>query len=246
MNPTKLKCCVIDDEPLAAELIANYVRRTPSLELAGVFNSAQEAFAVIASGDIALLFLDIQMPQLSGLEFARILPSTTRVIFTTAYANYAIEGYKVNAIGYLLKPVSYSEFLQAVERAGSTVAASATPALAASQPQGADSDFIMVKTEYRLRQIPKADILFVEGLKDYVKIFVDGEQRPIVSLLSLKSLERILPTSSFMRVHRSFIVNLTKISTIERGNIIICDHQIPVSDSFRPDVQAYISSLLPD
>lgn len=245
MTSTKLKCCVIDDEPLAAELIANYVRRTPSLELAGVFNSAQDAFSVISSGEISLLFLDIQMPQLSGLEFARILPRTTRVIFTTAYANYAIEGYKVNAIGYLLKPVSYSEFLQAVERAaGDTPAQHGGPA-SISTP-AAESDYLMVKTEYRLRQIPKADILFIEGLKDYVKIYVVGDARPTVSLLSLKSLERILPSASFMRVHRSFIVNLTKISTIERGNIIIDDHQIPISDSFRADVQAYISSLLPD
>ena len=117
MTSQKLRCCVIDDEPLAAELIAAYVRRTPSLELAGVFNSAQDAFATISAGEIALVFLDIQMPQLSGLEFARILPRDTRVIFTTAYAGYAIEGYKVNAIGYLLKPVSYPEFLEAVERA---------------------------------------------------------------------------------------------------------------------------------
>lgn len=248
MTSTKLKCCVIDDEPLAADLIANYVRRTPSLDLVGVFNAAQDAFAAIASGDIALLFLDIQMPQLSGLEFARIIPPSTRVIFTTAYANYAIEGYKVNAIGYLLKPVSYAEFLEAVERAGNSIQGSATTQAAAAPdiPTAADSDYLMVKTEYRLRQIQKADILFVEGLKDYVKIFVAGEPRPIVSLLSLKSLERILPAASFMRVHRSFIVNLTKISTIERGNIMIGDHQIPVSDSFRPDVQAYVASLLPD
>lgn len=245
MTSTKLKCCVIDDEPLAAELIANYVRRTPSLELAGVFNSAQDAFPVISSGEISLLFLDIQMPQLSGLEFARILPRATRVIFTTAYANYAIEGYKVNAIGYLLKPVSYSEFLEAVERAAGDIPAQPGTPVTTSTP-AAESDYLMVKTEYRLRQIPKADILFIEGLKDYVKIYVAGDARPTVSLLSLKSLERVLPSASFMRVHRSFIVNLTKISTIERGNIIIDDHQIPVSDSFRADVQAYISSLLPD
>ena len=243
MTSQKLRCCVIDDEPLAAELIAAYVRRTPSLELAGVFNSAQDAFATISAGDIALVFLDIQMPQLSGLEFARILPRDTRVIFTTAYAGYAIEGYKVNAIGYLLKPVSYPEFLEAVERAAGP---GAPPPPGVAQSSAAESDYIMVKTEYRLRQIPKVDILFVEGLKDYVKIYIDGETRPTVSLLSLKSLERNLPAATFMRVHRSFIVNLTKISTIERGTIIIGSHQIPVSDSFRPALQNYISSLLPD
>ena len=185
MTSQKLRCCVIDDEPLAAELIAAYVRRTPSLELAGVFNSAQDAFATISAGDIALVFLDIQMPQLSGLEFARILPRDTRVIFTTAYAGYAIEGYKVNAIGYLLKPVSYPEFLEAVERAAGPVAPAA-PAVA--QNSVAESHYIKVKTEYRLRQLPKADILFVEGLKDYVKIYIHGESRPTESLLSLTHL----------------------------------------------------------
>ena len=241
---TPIKCCVIDDEPLAADLIANYVQRTPTLELAGIFNSPLDAFAAISSGEIQLIFLDIQMPQLSGIEFARILPKSARVIFTTAFANYAIEGYKVNAIGYLLKPVSYKEFLETVERAAAELPQTATKTTV-HQP-AADKDYIMVKTDYRLRQIPKASILFIEGLKDYVKIHVDGESHPVISLLSLKSLERNLPASTFMRVHRSFIVNLNKITTIERGNILIGPHQIPVSDSFRPTLQNYISTLLPD
>ncbi|MDY3858700.1 MAG: LytR/AlgR family response regulator transcription factor [Muribaculaceae bacterium] len=249
-----LTCCVIDDEPLAAQLIAAYVKRTPALELRGTYNSAQEAFAEISSGEIDLVFLDIQMPQLSGMELARLLPRDTRIIFTTAYANYAIEGYTVNSVGYLLKPVSYNEFLTAVNRA---VVASggasggfpaqegaATPKAEAGAP--ADNDMLIVKTEYRLRQISKRDILYVEGLKDYVKIYVQGEQRPVMTLLSLKTVERSLANGPFMRVHRSFIVNLTKINTIERSNIIIGTHEIPVSDSFRPDLMEYISAHLPE
>ena len=243
----KLTCCVIDDEPLAAQLIASYASRTPSLELIGVYSSAQDAFSEIASGRIDLVFLDIQMPQLSGMEFARLIPPSTMVIFTTAFANYAIEGYKVNSVGYLLKPVSYEDFIAAVNRAVQHASdASAHHPAVGRQPQDiGQSDHLIVKTEYRLRQIAKRDILFIEGLKDYVKIFVEGESRAVMSLLSLKALERSLPSDDFMRVHRSFIVNLKKINTIERGNIIIGTHQIPVSDSFRAQLSDYISSRLP-
>lgn len=240
-----LTCCVVDDEPLAAQLIATYCERTPNLELQGVFSSAQDAFSELASGKIDLVFLDIQMPQLSGMEFARLIPKNTKVIFTTAYESYAVEGYKVNAVGYLLKPVSYDEFLEAVSRVAGAEESQPSNTAPAAVPEN-DNDYLIVKSEYRLRQIAKRDILFVEGLKDYVKIYVEGENRAILSLLSLKSLEHSLPQDLFMRVHRSFIVNLNKIKTIERSNIIIGDHSIPVSDSFRSDLQDYISSRLPE
>ena len=240
-----LTCCVIDDEPLAAQLIAAYVKRTPALELRGAYNSAQEAFAEISSGEIDLVFLDIQMPQLSGMELARLLPRDTRIIFTTAYANYAIEGYTVNSVGYLLKPVSYNEFLTAVNRAvvASGGASGGFPAQEGAATPKAEAG---APAEYRRRQISKRDILYVEGLKDYVKIYLQGEQRPVMTLLSLKTVERSLANGPFMRVHRSFIVNLTKINTIERSNIIIGTHEIPVSDSFRPDLMEYISAHLPE
>lgn len=254
----KLRCCVIDDEPLAGNLIGSYAERTPALYLAGVFTSAQEAYPMLASGEIELVFLDIQMPQLSGMELVGLLPSSTMVVFVTAYENYAIDGIKANAVDYLLKPVSYGEFLGAVNRA----IARRNPSIANNagifpeetenqiNRNDADSDHIIVKSEYRLRQIRKSDILYIEGLKDYVRIFVEGEPRSVMTLLSMKALEHTLPASGFMRVHRSFIVNLAKIHTIERNRIIVTDrqtippatHEIPVGDSYRPALSAYISS----
>lgn len=261
MATEKLKCCVIDDEPLAGNLIGSYAERTPALSLCGVFTSAQEAYPVIASGEIDLLFLDIQMPQLSGMEFVSLLPPTTMVVFVTAYDNYAIDGIKVNAVDYLLKPVSYPEFLGAVNRALSRRGEFQRDELnrnedlldnatAADVDSNIDNDHIIVKSEYRHRQICKSDILYIEGLKDYVRIFVEGEGRSVMTLLSMKALERTLPTSSFLRVHRSFIVNLSKIHTIERNKIIIADrlaspastYEIPVGDSYRQALGAYVAS----
>lgn len=241
-----LRCCVVDDEPLASQLIASYVKRTPSLELAGVYSSALEAFSEIASGNIDLAFLDIQMPQLSGMEFAKLIPESTMVIFTTAFENYAIQSFKVNAVDYLLKPISYEEFLDAVGRAQKR-SESSVSAVSGNIPQGGvpspDESHIIVKTEYRLRQIAKEDIQFIEGLKDYVKIYLRGEERPVMTLLSLKTLESILPEERFMRVHRSFIINLSMINTIERGTIHIGEHEIPVSDSYRPMLNNYVNRL---
>lgn len=176
MTTEKLRCCVIDDEPLAGNLIGSYAERTPALSLAGVFTSAQEAYPVIASGEIDLVFLDIQMPQLSGMELVGLLPPSTMVVFVTAYENYAIDGIKANAVDYLLKPVSYGEFLGAVNRAmarrGAMAEIAAPPSPeteeAANGKFDPDTEHIIVKSEYRHRQIRKSDILFIEGLKDYV------------------------------------------------------------------------------
>lgn len=249
-----LRCCVIDDEPLASGLIASYISRTPFLELAGEFSSPHDAISTILNDGVDIVFLDIQMPQLNGIEFARIIPPTTRVIFTTAYSNYAIEGFKVNALDYLLKPVSYEEFLQSASRALSwhelneKAAASAN----ANAPQAVDNqgdfsaspdgEYIIIKSEYKLVQVPVRDILYVEGLKDYVKIFVEGAEKSIMTLLSMKVLEQTLPMSMFMRVHRSYIVNLTKIRFIERNRIIFGKTIIPVSESYKDAFAEFIAS----
>ena len=258
MTTEKLRCCVIDDEPLAGNLIGSYAERTPALSLAGVFTSAQEAYPVIASGEIDLVFLDIQMPQLSGMELVGLLPPSTMVVFVTAYENYAIDGIKANAVDYLLKPVSYGEFLGAVNRAiarrGAMAEIAGPPSPETEEASNGkfdpDTEHIIVKSEYRHRQIRKSDILFIEGLKDYVRIFVEGEPRSVMTLLSMKALEHTLPSGSFMRVHRSFIVNLSKIHTIERNRIIITDrltspaasHEIPVGDSYRQALGTYVAS----
>lgn len=233
---TPLRCCIVDDEPLARDLIASYIEKTPFMELAGKFGSAQEAVKTILEGKIDIVFLDIHMPQLNGMEFARILPSTCRIVFTTAYERYAIDGFKVNALDYLMKPVSYEEFACAANKALEW----------AELHRRADNNapnrhFIIVKSDYKQVQIATSDILYIEGLKDYVKIYVEGEKSSIMTLMSMKALEKHLPADEFIRVHRSFIVNTSKIKTIERNRIVFSNAYIPVSDSYRQAFNDFIS-----
>ena len=225
-----LKCCVIDDEPLAARLINDYIEKTPFLESAGVFGSAQDAIKTVLSGSIDVVFLDIQMPQLNGLEFARIIPKECKVVFTTAYDRYAIDGFKVNAVDYLLKPVSYTEFLAAATKVLNLLEA----------PSGVHNDYIIVKSEYKLVQIPVKEIMFIEGVRDYVKIYLEGDTH-VLTLMSIKSLEQALPRDQFMRVHRSYIVNTAKIRVIERNRIVFGKHYVPVSESYKDVFSDYVA-----
>ena len=236
----KIKTCVIDDEPLAAELIAGYIRRTPFLELEGVYASAQEAVRSVMEGRVGLVFLDIQMPMLNGLEFARLMPKGVRVVFVTAYSDFALDSFKVGAIDYLLKPVSYEEFVGAATRAAGLIGS--TDGCGPSAPRR--NDYLIVKSEYKLQQIKISDILYVEGLKDYVKIWLDGSSRSITTLLNMRSLEQSLPPEMFMRVHRSFIVNLDKIRTIERNRIVFNNVFIPISESYRDAFQEWVGSRM--
>lgn len=220
-----IETLVVDDEPLAAALIRSYVERTPFLHLAGEVHTAEEALDIMAKGNIELVYLDIKMPRLSGMQVARMLPPGVRVVFTTAYSDHAVEGFRVGALDYLLKPVSYEELLESATRALRDL----TPAESRIQPGG----HLLVKSEYRLLRIPFGDIEFIEGLKDYVKIYISGEAKAVLSLMSIKSLEDGLPSANFMRVHRSFIVNLDKVRVIERNCIIMLGRAIPISDSYR-------------
>ncbi|MCM1077304.1 MAG: LytTR family DNA-binding domain-containing protein [Bacteroides sp.] len=235
-----LRCCVIDDEPLASRLIASYIEKTPFMHLVGEYSSPKEAIATILHDNIDVVFLDIQMPQLNGIEFAKIIPPSARIIFTTAYSNYAVDGFRVNALDYLLKPVSYEEFLAAARRALGWHEMIMN-AKANDDTSFAEGDYIVIKSEYKLMQININDILYVEGLKDYVKIYLEGNDKSIMTLLNMKTLEHSLPSSMFMRVHRSFIVNLTKISVIERNHIIFGKTQIPISESYKDTFSDYIS-----
>lgn len=239
-----LRCCVVDDEPLAARLIASYVERTPGMELVGTYFAASEAIKPILAGDVDLLFLDIEMPQLGGLEFAKLVPPTCRIVFTTAYDRYAVQGFRANALDYLLKPVSYDEFLEAAGRAVKAV--SSTSRAAAEPAAQSRREFLLVKSEYRLVQIRISDITVIEGLKDYIKIYVSGQDKAILTLKSLKSVEQALPPDKFMRVHRSFIVNTDKISIIERNHIIIGGRTVPVSESYRQAFSDYIARHNPE
>ncbi len=231
----KLSCAIIDDEPLAVELMESYVRKTPFLELQGSFGSGVAAFGMLRDRPVDLLFCDIQMPGLNGVEFSRMLPADTRVIFTTAFSRYAVEGFRVNAVDYLLKPISYADFLAAAQKA--------LEWFELKRRAGAPDDdlrSIFVKTEYRLRQIELERILYIEGLKDYVKIHVEDEPHPVLSLMSLKSLEEQLPADRFIRVHRSYIVQPAKIRTIERNSIVFGRERIPISENYR---QAFFDFL---
>ncbi|MCD8291276.1 MAG: LytTR family DNA-binding domain-containing protein [Prevotella sp.] len=231
-----LNCAIVDDEPLAAELLASYARKTPELNLIGTFESAVTAMKVIREETVDLLFLDIQMPELSGLEFANLLPERTKIVFTTAFDRYAIEGYKVNAIDYLLKPISYDKFLFAVNKAVEWFK------VVDKQQLLSKDKFIYVKSEYKLIKIKFDEILYIEGLKDYIKVYVSGGRKPIMSLMNMKKLEDFLPQPQFLRVHRSFIVNMAKIEMIDRGRIVVDNVFIPVSESYKEKVQNYIDN----
>ena len=190
----KLTCAIIDDEPLAVELLESYVRKTPFLELKGAYNGGITALEALKTEPVDLLFCDIQMPELNGMELSRMLPARTRVVFTTAFDRYAVEGFRVGAVDYLLKPISYADFLTAANKAFEWFELKRR-SVGKPSPAEAGPESIFVKTEYRLRQIELDKILYIEGLKDYVKIYVEDEPRPVLSLASLKSLEEQLPPS---------------------------------------------------
>lgn len=255
----KLTCAIIDDEPLAISLLESYVNKTPFLELAGKYNSAVNALPMLTKEPVDLLFLDIQMPELNGMEFSRILEAETRIIFTTAFSQYALDSYKVNALDYLLKPISYADFLKSANKAlqwyellregkeGKTdPEKDGQPTIPTVQPQ-TSIESIFIKTEYKLVQVELRKILYIEGLKDYVKIFIEGEPHPILSLMSMKSLEDMLPTNRFIRVHRSFIVQPEKIKVIERNRIVFGKEYIPISDNYKQKFMEFLAqrSLLP-
>lgn len=231
-----LRCLVVDDEPLAAKLISNYVERTPFLELAGEAHTSEDALTRLQQEDIDLVFLDIHIPRLSGMELARLVPHGVKIVFTTAYSDHAVEGFRVNALDYLLKPVSYEEFLEAATRALPDSSHASIVREEAKKP-----GFLLVKSEYRLLRIPLEDIEYLEGLKDYVKIYVSSDSKPVLSLMSMKAVADALPQPDFLRVHRSFIVNISKVRIVERNTIIMGGRCIPVSDSYRAAFMEAIS-----
>jgi two-component system response regulator LytT len=228
----------IDDEPLALQLVAGYIEKTPGLNLLGKFDNPLDAMDFMTHEQVDLVFVDIQMPDLTGIEFTRIISKGPKVIFTTAYEKYAIEGFKLDVVDYLLKPFSYEEFFKAVQK---------TLRLIKLEQKGditrieANHEFLFLKSEYKIKRINFNDILYIEGLKDYVKVYTKNDPKPLLSLTSLKLLESKLPETSFMRVHRSFIVNLEKIDTIERSRIIFGKAYIPVSDQYKDKFQGFLN-----
>ncbi len=223
-----LNCIIVDDEPLALDLLETYVRRTPFLRLTARCDNAVEALAALDKEPVDLAFLDIQMPELNGLELSRLITHRTKIVFTTAFEQYALEGFRVDAVDYLLKPFNYAEFLRAATKAQHLVELERNQTADACHP-----DSIFVKSDYKLVQIELRHILYIEGLKDYVRIQTDTPQGGILTLMNMKNIEERLPADTFLRIHRSYIVNINQIKTIERNRIVFGKVYIPVSDSYK-------------
>jgi two-component system, LytTR family, response regulator len=227
-----IRCAVIDDEPWALALLTDYIGKTDFLELIFSTGNAIEALQKIQQQPVELIFLDIQMPELTGIQFMKINGNRSRVILTTAYSEYALDGYEHNVIDYLLKPISFERFYTAALKAQQALATVTTTApVATVTPAAAPVDFIFVKTDSRIVNVSLNDILYIEGLKDYIAIHTTKEK--LITLESLKTLEEGLPAQKFMRVHKSYIISIEKIDSIERSRIFIKDAVIPIGDTYR-------------
>jgi two-component system, LytTR family, response regulator LytT len=231
-----IKCLAVDDEPLALKQIGAYIKKTPFLELVALYNSPLDALAYISSNQINLIFVDINMPDLNGMDFVKSLIEKPYIIFTTAYSEYAVEGFKVDAIDYLLKPIGYKDFLKAVNKVKTMVDLKELQ----FEPIKTTQNHLFVKSEYKLMRIDLSDIKYIESMHEYIRIHLLNS-KPVMTLVSLKSIEEQLPADRFMRVHRSFIVNLERIKVIERNRIIFDNNvYIPVSDQYKAKFQEFI------
>lgn len=228
-----LNCLAVDDEPLALTQLTSYIARVPYLNLVAACHDAFEAMTRMSETKIDLLFIDINMPGLNGLEFVRAMAYRPLVVFTTAYSEYAIDGFKVEAVDYLLKPFGFQDLLQAAEKARRRLDVS-----------GREDDYLFIKSDYRVNRVRLSDIIYIEGMSEYVRIYVEGESHPLMPLLSIKRLEERLPASQFMRIHRSYIVNLSRISEITRNRLRVSNVELPIGDNYRDALMNYVNAKL--
>ena len=231
-----ISCIIVDDEPLAVKLLESFVTKTPDLRLLGSFTDSVEAINAIKEQKPDLLFLDIQMPDLNGMELAHMIPATTRVIFTTAFKEYAFESYEVSALDFLLKPIRYNKFLSAVEKAKQWY-----------EREPADEDnktkSLFIRVDGELRNITIDSIIYVSGMKDYVMFYLDGESKPLITHLTMKAVEAMLPTDKFLRVHRSYIIAVDKIKKIDRNDCIyIGEEIIHVPEGYQAQFKEFIET----
>lgn len=234
----KIKCIAIDDEPLALEQIGSYVQKTPFLELIAICKNAYEALDVLKEKEVDLMFIDIDMPDINGLDLVKSLVKKPQIIFTTAYSEYAFEGFQVDAIDYLLKPINYAAFLKAANKSKIWFEAN-SPEKAEQQPKS-DRKEIFVKSNYKVVRILLADISYIESANEYIKIFLDN-QEVITTFMRLKNIEELLPAGDFMRVHKSFIINLNKILAVDRNRIFIDKKKhIPVGVQYKEIFNKYM------
>ena len=228
---------IVDDEPLAVKMLEDFVSRTPYLRLAASFNDPVLALSTLRESSVDVLFLDIQMPDLDGLNLSRMVPPGTRVIFTTAFKEYAFDSYEVNALDFLLKPIRYHKFLGAAEKARQWIEMSSV-----KEERGR----LFVRVDSQLRQVEISRILYVTGLKDYVMIYLEGEARPLITHVTMKAMEEMLPSGRFMRVHRSYIVALDKIRSVDRNNCVYIGKEIiHVTDAYKEAFNAYLKAAQP-
>lgn len=229
-----IRCLVVDDEPLALDILTDYIRKIPSLELVKATTNPIEALTAVQQENIDLVFLDVQMPELTGIQFLKIINGRCQVILTTAYPQYALDGYDLDVVDYLLKPIAFDRFYKAVNKVLQSSGTHSTPLQtheAVPAPAAATNDFIFVKTEHKIQKIYLDDILYIEGLKDYISIFTPSER--VITLQNMKKMEEVLPSGRFIRVHKSYIISLDKIESIERSRIFISDKIIPIGDTYR-------------
>lgn len=224
-----LNCLIVDDEPLAVELLEAYMKRTPFLELKGAFTNAFDALALLEKETLDLLFLDIQMPELNGLELSRLVGTQVKVIFTTAFEQYAVEGFKVDALDYLLKPISYPEFLRAAHKA---LRWKEMAEAASSLEVREIADALFVRSGNKFVKVQLSHILYIEGMQDYVKIYLDDNSQPVVTLNTMKDFEESL-SFPFLRIHRSYIINFDKVTMVERNRVFLGGTYVSVSDTYK-------------
>jgi len=232
-----IRCLATDDEPLALKQIVSYINKTPFLQLIGQCESAIQTIEVLKNNTIDLMFIDINMPDLNGLDLVKTLEKPPIIVFVTAHSEYAMEGFRVNAIDYLLKPIGYVDFLKSANKAKSWFDAYSHPG---SGDVKTNREFLFVKSDYKILRISFNEIKYIEGMSEYIKI-VRVDSNPVMTLLSMKYIEDVLPKEKFLRVHRSYIVNLSKISVIERNRIILDEKVvIPVGNQYKSKFQNYI------
>ena len=229
-----ITCLAIDDEPLALQQLVAYISKVPFLELAAQCQSAMEARAFLEHDTVDAIFCDINMPDLNGMDFVKSLAAPPLVVFTTAYSEYAVEGFRVNAVDYLLKPFGLQDFQRAANRLKERLSESAA----------ADSDnTLFLKTDYRIVKVSIPDIRYIEAMSEYLKVWIQGEAKPVITLLSMKKMEERLPAHTFMRIHRSYIINLKMIQEVNKNRVIMdADTYLPIGDMYKDTFQAYLDT----
>lgn len=233
-----IKCLAIDDEPLALRQLVTYLEKVPFFEMAGSCRNAFEAMSILEEKEIDAIFIDINMPDLNGLDFVRSLQHKPIVVFTTAYQKYAIEGYKVDAIDYLLKPFGTADVMHAAEKVKRQFDLMHTASISTVD----EDDALFLKTEYKVVRIPVKHIVYVEGMAEYLRIHLSSQPKPVTVLLSMKKMEERLPSSNFMRIHKSYIINLCHITEINRSRIVLdTGNDIPIGDSYKAQLNDYVN-----